>query len=82
MSRKDPADAILLARLTDVLAATTEAAIAARVNLRNAVCDYVAGEHARGTPIERVIQIVKDILRTAEKTGAKATHELAVQLID
>ena len=81
MSRK-ATDAVLLARLTDVLAGTTEAAVAARINLRNAVCDYVTGEHARGMPIHKVIQIVKDILRKAEKSGAKATDELAAQLIE
>ena len=82
MSRKDYADSMLLARLTDVLTATTEAAIAARVNLRNAVCDFVAVEQARGMPIDKVIQVVRDILRKAEKSGAKATDELAAQLID
>ena len=82
MSRKDTADELLLAKLTEVLAAATEAAIAARVKLRNAVCDFVAVEHGKGMPLETVIQMVKDILKTAEKSGAKATDELAVQLID
>ena len=70
MSRKDDTDSMLLARLTDVLTATTEAAIAARVYLRNAVCDFVAVEQARGMPIDKVIQVVWDILRKAEKSGA------------
>jgi len=72
----------LLAQLKSVLSERTEAAIAARVVLRDAVCAYVAVEHARGVPLTTVIQTVKDILRSAENGSVKASGELAVQLID
>ena len=72
----------LLAALTNVLTEKTEEAITARISLRDAVCAYVALEHGRGTPLASVIQTVKGILTAAEAEGAKASEELAIQLID
>jgi hypothetical protein len=72
----------LVSALTTVLSEKTEQAITARINLRDAVCEYVALEQARGAPLATVILTVKAILRTAESDTAKATDELAVQLID
>ena len=72
----------LLSELSSILSEKTEGAIAARISLRDAVCAYVAVEHARGVPLATVIQTVKEILRAAAKDAIKATDELAVQLID
>lgn len=82
MTRNDKAHDILLAQLTTVLSERTEAAIEARVALRDAVCALVAVEHARGVALTAVIQTVKEILRNAENGSAKAGDELAIQLVD
>ena len=67
---------------TSVLSEAADAAIAARINLRNAVCAFVAAEEARGISLKTVIQTVKDVLRAAEKDATKSTDELAVQLVN
>ena len=72
----------LLSELSSILSEKTEEAITARISLRDAVCAYVALEHARGTPLASVIQTVKGILTAAEAEGAKVSEEQAVQLID
>ena len=82
MSPKQRQHDRLLAELTAALSERTEAAIAARVNLRDAVCAYVALEHERGVPLQKVIQTVKGLLRKAEEDTANSTDELAVQLVD
>ena len=79
--KKNERDALVSA-LTRVLSEKTEQAVTARIDLRDAVCEYVALEQARGTPLAAVIQTVKGILTTAESDTATATDELAVQLID
>ena len=72
----------LLSELSNVLSERREAAVAARIDLRDAVCAYVAVEQARGMPLATVIQTVKEILQAAESEAGTATDELAVQLID
>ena len=72
----------LLSELTAILSKKTEEAVSARNSLRDAVCAYVGLEHSRGTPLATVIETVKGILTTAEGDGARASGELAVQLID
>ena len=72
----------LLAELTAVIADKTHAASAASIVLRDAVCAYVAAEHLRGTPLESVVETVKQILRKAERGTTRAPTELAQQLID
>ena len=72
----------LLAQLSSAIAEKTDAAIRSRVSLRDAVCAYVAVEHARGMPLAGVIATVKAILRKAEEGIAAATDELAQQLVD
>jgi hypothetical protein len=72
----------LLKELTTVITGKTEAAIAARLGLRDAVCAFVAVEQARGMPLEGVITSVKGILAKVQGGVAKATDELAQQLID
>ncbi|HZI99025.1 MAG TPA: hypothetical protein VFD22_00095 [Gemmatimonadaceae bacterium] len=72
----------LLEELTSVIAEKTEAAIAARMALRDAVCAFVAVEQARGMPISTVIATVKDILAKVQRGVGKVTDELAQQLID
>ena len=72
----------LLAELTVVLSDKVEAAVEARLALRDAVCAYVAVEHARGIPLAAVVQAVKKILSAAEEGVAKATDALAIQLVN
>ena len=72
----------LLAELTAVLSDKVEAAVKARLALRDAVCAYVAVEQARGIPLAAVVQAVKKILCAAEERVAKATDALAIQLVD
>jgi hypothetical protein len=72
----------LMAELVAVLADKANTAANDRVELRDAVCDYVALEHARGTPMMNVIETVKEILRNAEREAAHESPELARQLVD
>ena len=72
----------LLKELSSVIKGKTEAAIAARLGLRDAVCAFIAVEQARGIPLEGVITSVKGILAKVRGGVAKATDELAQQLID
>ncbi len=73
---------MLLAALRDTLTSRTEAAIASRIELRDAVCRYVDAEQTRGTPLLSIISSVKEILETAEQGATGATTELAQQLIE
>jgi len=72
----------LLEQLTSVIAEKTDAAIAARIELRDAVCAFVAVEQARGMPLSLVITTVKEILARVQTGVGKASDELAKQLID
>ncbi|MEP6506997.1 MAG: hypothetical protein ABJC63_02140 [Gemmatimonadales bacterium] len=73
---------VLLAELRDTLTSRTEAAIASRIELRDAVCRYVDAEQTRGTTLGSIITSVKEILEKAEEGATGATTELAQQLID
>lgn len=73
---------VLLAEITRVVGDKTSTIVNDRIVLRDAVCAYVAAEHARGTPLQGVIQTVRQILRKAEEGTATVTDELARQLID
>lgn len=72
----------LLEQLTSIISDKTEAAIAARLTLRDAVCAFVAVEQARGITLDAVIKAVKEMLRVAKKEVASVSDELAIQLID
>jgi predicted transcriptional regulator len=72
----------LLAHLDKVLTDKTQTAIADRILLRDAVCEYVSVEQARGTPLRGILAAIKEILRKAEKGSVKATDALARQLIN
>jgi hypothetical protein len=79
----------LITELHLALTDETREATGTRMTLRDAVCDYVAVEQARGTSLKKVIQIVKDILRKAEEAAFTATagserkdNNLAKQLVD
>lgn len=79
----------VLSELSLVLTDQTREATQTRRGLRDAVCDYVAVEQARGVSIARIIQTVKDILRNAETVAAADApaaeirdDDLAKQLVD
>lgn len=79
----------ILTELNRTLFDSTESATRDRINLRDAVCAYIAAEQARGTSLGKITQIVKDILAKAEDaaTGAAAPiglcdDDLAQQLVD
>ena len=72
----------LFSELTSFLSDAAEAAIAARMKLRDAVCAFVAAEEARGMSLKTVIQAVKETLRAAEKDAIKSPDELAAQLVN
>ena len=82
MSRSPSERDDLFSELTSFLADAAEAAIVARVKLRDAVCAFVAAEEARGMSLTTVVQTVKDILRVAEKDATKSPDELALQLVN
>ena len=73
---------VLLSELTTVLSDKTEAAIADRIALRDAVCHYVEAEHSRGTALAMIIATVKGILKEAEPDAANVPDELAEQLVE
>ena len=72
----------LLEQLSSVIAEKTDAAIDARIALRDAVCAFVAVEQARGMPLSLVITTVNEILARVQAGVGKATDALARQLID
>ncbi|MDQ6717505.1 MAG: hypothetical protein M3Z17_04035 [Gemmatimonadota bacterium] len=79
----------LLKELHLVLTDRTREAVGTRMTLRDAVCDYVVVEQARGVAIARIIQTVKDILRNAEQEASSESpsveirdNDLANQLVD
>jgi hypothetical protein len=72
----------LLGELNIVLSERTEAAVADRIALRDAVCHYVEAEQSRGTPLSIIIGTVKEILRKAEPISANVPDELAEQLVE
>ena len=72
----------LLEQLTSAIGEKTDAAIVARIALRDAVCAFVQVEQARGMALSLVIKAVKDILAKVQSGVGKATDELAQQLID
>ena len=72
----------LLDQLSTTLSQKTQTAITNRIALRDAVCEYVASEKVNGTPLTKVIETVKGILRNAEEVASTASDELAQQLVD
>jgi hypothetical protein len=72
----------LLDQLSTALSEKTQTAITNRIALRDAVCEYVASEKLNGTPLAKVIETVKAILRNAEEAASTASDELAQQLVD
>ena len=82
INRNDKEYDALLEQLTAVITEKTDAAIAARIVLRDAVCALVAVEQARGMPLSTVIATVKEILAKVQSGLGKASDELAQQLID
>ena len=82
MSRQSDERDNLFSELTGFLSDAAEAAIAARVKLRDAVCAFVRAEEARGISLKAVIQTVKEILSAAEKNASHSTDDLAVQLVN
>lgn len=72
----------LLGELNTVLSERTEAAVADRIALRDAVCHYVEAEQSRDTPLALIIATVKEILREAEPDPDNVPDRLAEQLVD
>ena len=71
-----------MAELVSVLAERANTAASDHIELRDAVCDYLALEHARGTPVKDVVEIVKEILKNAQKEADYESPELAEQLVE
>ena len=72
----------LLGELNTVISERTEAAVADRIALRDAVCRYVEAEQSRGTSLSVIIVAVKEILREAEPNSGNVPDELAEQLVE
>ena len=74
----------LLAEAEKLLADSTNDAIRDRVELRNAVCDYLEAERKKGVPLSTILESVEGILMRAEsRLGGVDGHEKFVQqLID
>ena len=73
---------VLLTELEETLSDRTETAIAARIELRDAVCRYVDAEQTRGTTLAIIISCVREILAKAEARAGNTSTELAQQLVD
>lgn len=72
----------LLSELSNALSARTQEAMKASQNLRDAVCEYVAAEQARGTSLKEVLATVKQLLAEAESVAGYSTDTMAGQLMD
>ncbi|HUQ48391.1 MAG TPA: hypothetical protein VM053_09135 [Gemmatimonadaceae bacterium] len=80
--KSDNEKGVLLSELNTVVSERTEAAVADRIALRDAVCRYVESEQMRGTSLPAIILAVKEILREAERDPADIPDELAEQLVE
>ena len=69
----------LFEKLNQILTERTDAATGHRIKLRDAVCDYVLIEQARGTPIDRVIVAVEAILRKADNGAANGAEAMRLR---
>jgi hypothetical protein len=82
--------AALLFEVRRILVAKTETATNDRIKLRDAVCEFVFAEQRKGTSLSRMIEVIKQILKTAEEdasasqpgTGLVPTEDLARQLVE
>ena len=75
----------LLAEAEKLMSESTHEAIRDRIALRDAVCDYLEAERAKGVVLETILESVEEILKRAESrvAGSVDGHvELARQLID
>ena len=68
-----------LAQVNHALAIGTKAAIRDRISLRDAICDYLAAEQARGTPLRHITQTLIDVLKKADKD---TTDETTQEFVD
>jgi len=73
---------VLLTEMHEVVSSKAESAIAARIELRDAVCRYVDAEQTRGTMLAVIIRSVEEILAKAEDGTEHASKDLARQLIE
>ena len=72
----------LLNELSHALTARTHEAEKASHELRDAVCEYVAAEQARGTALKQVLATVKQLLAKAEGISGYSSDTMASQLMD
>jgi hypothetical protein len=80
--KTEPSHQELMTQLQQALADETQTATNDRIRLRDAVCDYVSAEQARGTPLKGIILTVRNILRKAEEGSVNASDALARQIIN
>ncbi len=78
----DKASRKLLSELSGALTARTHEAAKASKELRDAVCEYVAAEQARGTGLKEVLVTVKQLLAKAEGIAGHSSDTMASQLMD
>ena len=78
----DPRARKLHHELSLALSQRTHEAARASVGLRDAVCEYVAAEQARGTSLAAILATVKQLLAKAESAAGFASDTMAVQLMD
>ena len=78
----DKASRRLLTELSNALSARTHEAANASQELRDAVCEYVAAEQARGTALKEVLATVKQLLAKAEILSGYSSDTMASQLMD
>jgi hypothetical protein len=72
----------LLAELSSALTARTNEAAIASEELRDAVCEYVSAEQARGTKLDTILAAVKQLLAKAEGVADFSSESMAGQLMD
>ena len=72
----------LLNELSSALTARTQEAAKASHELRDAVCEYVAAEQARGISLSVILSTVKQLLARAEGAAGVSSESMAAQIVD
>lgn len=82
MKLKPEEHRMLYDAINRALSEKADAAVRDRIVLRDAVCDFVSAEQARGTGLDKILQSVKEILRKAESGTKRASDQLAQQIVN
>ena len=82
MKDKPAAHRMLLDAINQALSEKADAALRDRIVLRDAVCDYVSAEQARGTGLQKILHNVREMLQKPQNGAKRASDELAQQIVN